>query len=404
MSRRNIHTQLVRGQPLAGDAYNATSTPIYQTATFEQEHADRFGAFDYSRSGNPTRGAVEEQLAELEHGARGLAFASGLAALNTAVGVLKAGDTLLAHDDLYGGSHRLFSRIAEHRGIRVIYADLADAEAVRRRVTHGVNMVHIETPTNPLLSIVNVREVAAAAKKVGAITVVDSSAMSPYLQRPLELGADIVLHSATKLLNGHADVSAGALVVADTVTADRLAFIQNAEGSALGPFDSFLLARGLKTLAVRLDRQQASAARVANFLAQRSEVLRVRYPSLETHPGREVHRSQASGGGVVISFETGDRELSKRVVEALSLFSITVSFGSIASTVSLPGYMSHASIPAAVRRQRAFPDDIVRLSVGLECVEELIADLSRAFSAARHFDSQVETLPLPQRTAADALV
>ncbi|MCC6321893.1 MAG: PLP-dependent transferase [Phycisphaerales bacterium] len=388
------YTRTVAFAAAPNDPLHPSATPIYQTATFAQESALEFGRYDYSRSGNPTRDVLERQLAALENpGApettRAFAFASGLAALTAATRTLLPGDELVACDDLYGGSYRLFSRLLEPRGVTVRYADFTDPAQLARAFSPRTRLIHFETPTNPLLRIVDIRAVVAAARAQGprARVLVDSTAMSPWLQRPLELdggGADIVLHSATKLLNGHGDVTAGALIVRDPGLAEELAFIQNAEGAALSPFDSFLLLRGLKTLGVRIDRQQATARTVADFLASHPAAFEVGYPGLAHAPGRDIHARQArgGGGGVVITFRTGDIELSRRLVESLRLFPIAVSFGSINSTASLPCRMSHASIPAEVRARRQLPEDLVRLSIGLEDADDLIADLDQAVTSA----------------------
>ncbi|MBL0927878.1 MAG: aminotransferase class V-fold PLP-dependent enzyme [Phycisphaerales bacterium] len=377
-----FETRLVRFEACPGDPHRATATPIYQTATFEQESALEFGEYDYTRSGNPTRAVLERQLAALDGGGRALAFASGLAALTAATRLLEPGDELVAGDDLYGGAYRLFARVASERGVRVRYADLADPEAAERAIGPRTRLVHVESPTNPLLRIVDLRRLASVCRRQGARLLVDSTAMSPYLQRPLELGADIVLHSATKLLNGHGDVTAGALVVRDGELGERLAWTQNAEGAGLAPLESFLLLRGLKTLAVRVDRQQRTALEVARFLEGHPLVGQVRFPGLAGHTGRAVHERQASGPGVVLSFQTGDVPTSARLVEGLRRFSIAVSFGSVQSTASLPCRMSHASIPSEVRAARRLPEDLVRLSIGLEAAEDLIADLERAIGEA----------------------
>jgi len=375
-------TRLVRIDQCPDDPFRPVATPIYQTATFEQESALEFGRYDYSRSGNPTRTVLETQLADLEGATRALAFASGLAALTAVTRLLRAGDEIIAGDDLYGGAYRLFSRMLPRSGVGVRYVDLTDPANLERAIGPKTRLVHLETPTNPLLRICDLRRLARAAHKGGAWLSVDSTAMSPYLQRPLELGADLVIHSATKALCGHSDVTAGVVAVRDRALAEELYFVQNAEGAGLAPLDSFLLLRGIKTLSLRLDRQQATAARVAVFLARRPEVRAVHFPGLKGHPGAELHASQAAGPGGVLSFETGDVEASRRVVESLRLFSISVSFGGVGSSASLPCRMSHASIPAEVRRARRLPEDLVRLSIGIEDADDLIEDLARALASS----------------------
>jgi len=375
-------SRLVSFDPAPGDRFRPISTPIYQTATFEQEHADAFGEYDYSRSGNPTRSVLEKHLALLENGTRGFAFASGMAAISTVTKLLRNGDDILADSDLYGGTCRLFSKVLDRTGITARYADACDLDRFEQQIAPKTRLVYIESPTNPLLRVVDIRRIAALAHSHGAILCVDNSTMSPYLQNPLDLGADIVLHSATKFLCGHHDVTAGAIVVNDPSLADKIYFMQNAEGNALGPFDSFLLLRGIKTLKLRLDCQQRNAETIAKFLLSHKEVMRVFYPGLAENPGYELQRSQARGSGAVLSFTTGSAEVSQAIAEHAKLFRITVSFGSINSSISLPGHMSHASVPPEVLAQRDLPQDLVRISVGIEDEEDLIADLEQALHLA----------------------
>jgi cysteine-S-conjugate beta-lyase len=325
---------------------------------------------------------LERQLAALEGGSRAFAYSSGMAALTAVARLVKPGETLVAGDDLYGGTYRLLSRVLEPQGVQVRFADLSRPEAVRAALETRPRLVLVETPTNPLLRIVDVAALAEQCRARGALLAVDSSFLSPYLMRPLELGADLVIQSATKYLSGHSDLSGGVVAVRDPGLAETLAFLQNAEGNALGPFECWLLLRGLKTLAIRIDRQQQSAERIVAVLARHPRVRNLRYPGLPGHPGRELHFRQASGAGAVLSFETGATAISERFVDALHLFTRTVSFGSVGSSVSLPCRMSHASIPAEVRKARALPEDLVRLSAGIEDVDDLIDDLRQALIAA----------------------
>ena len=375
-------TRLLNFAPAPGDRFAPANTPIYQTATFRQEDATEFGEYDYSRSGNPTRAVVEKQIASLEGGSRGFCFATGLAAITAVTRLVSPGEEILACDDLYGGAYRLFSRILAKRGINVRYVDFSNLDAVAAAITPNTKVVYLETPTNPLLQIIDIAAAADIAHRNGSLLCVDNSTMSPYLQRPLELGADIVLHSATKFLCGHSDVMAGVVVVDDAALGDELYLIQNGEGAVLAPFDSFLLLRGSKTLALRLDRQQSNAKKIAELLDSHPAVDRVYYPGLADKQQLRVHRAQSSGDGAVLSFVTGDPELSRTIVEATKLFAITVSFGGVNSTISLPNYMSHASIPAHLRQQKSIPADLVRISVGIEAVEDLIDDLGQAFEIA----------------------
>lgn len=378
----NFHTLAASFDAAPGDPFHPAATPIYQTATFEQESPTELGPYDYSRSGNPTRAVLERQLARLERAEHAFAFSSGLAALTAVTRLLAPGDEIVAGSDLYGGSVRLFSRILAGRGVRVRYAEGSDAPAIIAAISPATRLVHVESPTNPLQRVCDIRRVARAAREAGALLCVDNTMLSPYLQNPLELGADVVIHSATKFLCGHSDVTAGAACVRDGALAESLYLIQNGEGAGLAPFESYLLLRGIKTLALRLDRQQESARRIAEFLASRAEVRRVHYLGLGTHPGREVHAAQARGPGAVLSFETGDPRRSEHLLRSLRLFGITVSFGGINSTASLPARMSHASVPPELRARQAPPEDLVRLSIGIEGCDDLIDDLSRGLEAA----------------------
>jgi cystathionine beta-lyase len=364
------------------DPHCSISPPIYQTATFRQPSADEFGQYDYTRSGNPTRSLVERQIARLEGAEYASTFASGMAAISALTRLLGAGEEVIAGDDLYGGTVRLLDQVLPRLGIGVRYVDPTDVEAVREAVNPRVRLILIETPSNPTMRIADIRALADVARAGGALLAVDNSMLSPCFQKPLELGADVVVHSATKFLCGHSDVTAGALVTNDYDLHRRIAFNQNAEGAGLSPFESWLLLRGMKTLSLRVERQNESARKIAEFLSNRPEISQVYYPGLAGHPGRLIHRSQSTGDGAVISFTTGDVTLSRRVVEATELFDIAVSFGSIGSTISLPCRMSHASIPQALRDRLAPPPDLVRISVGIEDVDDLMEDLSRAFAMA----------------------
>jgi len=375
-------SKLVSFDVAPGDPFRPMATPIYQTATFEQEEATAFGPYDYSRSGNPTRTVLEEQIAGLENGTRGFCFSSGMAAITCVTRLLKTGDEILADSDLYGGTCRLFTRVLDRTGITARYADACDIEAFAAQINDRTKLVYLESPTNPLLRVVDIWQIADLAHAVGALLAVDSSTMSPYLQNPMDLGADIVLHSATKFLCGHSDVTAGVIVVRNDELAKQIYFLQNAEGSALGPFDAFLFLRGLKTLKLRMDAQQKNAQAIAEWLEAHPQVTAVNYPGLASSPGYLLQHRQARGAGAVLSFTTGSAEASRIIVEATRMFSICVSFGSINSTISLPGCMSHASVPPEVGELRDLPGDLVRISVGIEDAGDLIADLGQAFAAA----------------------
>jgi cystathionine beta-lyase len=363
------------------DPYRAIAPPIYQTATFKQLSATEFGEYDYTRSGNPTRTLLERQLAALEDGAFASAFASGMAAITALTRLLNNGEQIVAGNDLYGGTVRLLEQLRKRQGINVRYVDTTDSGAVRAALTPATRLVLVETPSNPLFRISDVRSLAQLAHQNNALLAIDNSMLSPVLQQPLNLGADIVIHSATKFLCGHSDVTAGAVITNDPAVHECISFHQNAEGAGLNPFESWLLLRSLKTLALRVERQNESAHKIAQFLAVHQDGFKVYYPGLEEHPGHQIHRNQADGYGAVLSFTTGDAELSKRIAEATKLFTIAVSFGSFASTISLPYCMSHASIPQTLKTELAPPTDLLRISVGIEDVDDLIEDLEQALSS-----------------------
>jgi cystathionine beta-lyase len=369
-------TRLVHFDPAPKDPYRPMATPIYQTATFEQEHADSFGEYDYSRSGNPTRRVLEDHMAALEGGFRGFAFSSGMTAIATVTRLLKAGDEIVADWDLYGGASRLFDRVVRRAGVTVRPVDGTDIEAVRAAMRPSTRMLYVESPTNPLLRVLDLRALAGVAQDRGVLFCVDSSAMSPYLQNPLALGGDIVIHSGTKLLCGHSDVMAGVVVVKDEALAKEVYFLQNAEGTALGPMDCFLLLRGLKTLKLRIDAQQVNAQRIAEHLQANFSHLDVAYPGLEDHPAHAVQAAQGTGAGVLLTFRAGSPEAAKQIAEGLELFKIAVSFGSVNSSISIPYGMSHASVPAEQRAARGIPQDLLRISCGIEDADDLIADLT----------------------------
>jgi cysteine-S-conjugate beta-lyase len=381
----SLQTLLVQTEGLVDDPYNASMPPIYQAATFGQPGATEMGEYDYSRSGNPTRTVLERAMAQLEGAERALAFSSGMSALSAVTKLLCTGDHIVAGDDLYGGTSRLLSRVVPSSGIQVSNVDTSDVEAVRAAIIPGkTKLIMLESPTNPRMQVCDIAAVAAIAKDAGAIVCVDNSIMCPIFQRPLDLGADISMTSATKFIGGHSDVTAGILATRDPELAQRLYFLQNAEGTALGPFDSWLLVRGMKTMALRMERQASNAQRLAEWLAAHPLVKRVNYPGLSDHPLHEVHFRQATSAGSILSFVTGDADLSRAICDNTKLYKITVSFGNVRSLISMPCFMSHASIPAEVRAARGLPDDLVRISVGIEDAEDLIADLDAAFTEAMH--------------------
>jgi cystathionine beta-lyase len=369
-------TKLLNVDSYPNDPFHANSMPIYQTATFELESAEGNGKYDYTRSGNPTRDAVCLAMASLENAKHALAFTTGMAAINVLTGLLKAGDHIIAGDDLYGGTYRLLTKRLNTRGISMTLVDMTNPANVEAAFTASTKMVLIETPSNPLHKVADLATIADITHRHSAIFAVDNSLMSPWLQRPFDFGADIVMHSATKFISGHSDVSGGFLLTNDDKLATDLAFIQNAEGCALAPFDSWLILRGMKTIGLRIERQIANAEKVALYLSNHSLVTKVYYAGLTTHPDAALHKTQASSGGAVISFETGNRELSAHIVNNTQLFNISVSFGSINSSISLPCNMSHVSI---TEPEQKIAPDLVRISIGIEDASDLIADLDNAF-------------------------
>jgi cystathionine beta-lyase len=376
------NTRLVHYDASPKDPFSPAVTPIYQTATFEQPSAVQMGPYDYTRSDNPTRSVLDDQLALLSGARNALTFSSGMAAISTVARLVESGGEIIASDDLYGGTYRLLTRILPRQGIKVRHVDTSDLRAVAAAFRPTTRLLLVETPSNPLQRIADIAALAQLAHERGARLAVDNTFLTPYLQKPLKLGADLEIQSCTKYLCGHSDVTAGVVATNDQDLADELAFIRNAEGTALAPFESWLLLRGLKTLSVRMDRQQANAARIVEFLSAHPAVTKVYYPGLARHPGHKLHFRQARGAGAVVCFETGSAERSARFVERTSLFAITVSFGSVCSLASLPGKMSHASIPEEVRAGRCFPQDLVRLSIGIEDSDDLIHDLREALECA----------------------
>ncbi|KAK7187848.1 homoserine O- acetyltransferase [Paraphaeosphaeria sporulosa] len=376
-----LATELVYTE--SNDQYNAASVPIYQSATFKQTSATGGGMeYDYTRSGNPTRTHLERHLAKIMNAERALVVSSGMGALDVITRLLRPGDEVVTGDDLYGGTNRLLKYLSTHGGIVVHHVDTTDPESLRAVVNNKTAMVLLETPTNPLIKIVDIPSIASIthAANPAAVVAVDNTMLSPMLQNPLDLGADVVYESGTKYLSGHHDLMAGVIAINDNALGEKLYFTINASGCGLSPFDSWLLLRGIKTLGVRMEKQQANAMRIATFLE--SHGFKVRYPGLKSHPQYDLHWSMARGAGAVLSFETGDVNVSERIVESARLWAISVSFGCVNSLISMPCRMSHASIDAKTRAERALPEDIIRLCVGIEDPEDLIDDLSRALVQA----------------------
>ena len=358
--------------PTAG----AVTVPIYQTSTFAQEAVGKHKGYEYARTGNPTRTALETCLAALEGGAWGLAFASGMAATDAVAHLLSSGDHVVMADDIYGGTYRLFARVFDRAGIELSAVDMRDPANVRAALTKSTKLVWMESPTNPMLKIVDIAAVAAVARDAGALAVVDNTFASPHLQQPLGMGADLVLHSTTKYIGGHSDVVGGALIGNDADLHDRLAFIQNAAGGVPGPFDSWLVLRGAKTLAVRMERHSDNAQAIAEWLAQHEKVARVNYPGLPTHEGHDVARRQMRSFGGMLSFELKDGEAAAmRAVSRTRIFALAESLGGVESLIEVPLAMTHGSVKGT---KLAPPAGLVRLSVGIESVDDLVTDLAQA--------------------------
>ena len=360
------------------DGFGDLAPPIHQTSTFAQADPLCLGPYDYSRSGNPTREAVESAIASLEGGARGLAFASGMAAISSVLLLFSPGDHIVASRDLYGGAYRALTTLFARWGLETTFVDAADTDALALAVTPRTRAVYVESPSNPLLTVTDLAAVAALAKAHSLVSIIDNTFMTPFLQRPIALGFDIVLHSATKFLGGHSDVVAGLTVTAAADVGQRLQAVQNTFGAVLGPQDSWLTLRGMRTLAVRLAAEQATAQTLAPWLAARPEVTRVHYPGLPSHPGHAIHQSQADGPGAVISFELPDAAAATIFMRALRLPKLAVSLGGVESILSYPATMSHAAMPPAARAERGISDALVRLSVGLESASDLMEDLDQA--------------------------
>ena len=427
--QRKLHldTLMVDTVGVGEDPFAASMPPIFQTATFGQPGATEGGKYDYSRSGNPTRDVLEKTLARLENAHAAFAYSSGMSALAAVTRLLEVGDHIVAGDDLYGGTSRLLSRVVPACGIEVSNVDTTSVEAVKKAIVPGkTRLVMLESPTNPRMQICDVKAICDYARSVGAMTCVDNSILTPLYQMPLDLGADISMTSATKFIGGHSDVTGGVLAVRDPELAQRLYFVQNAEGTGLGPMDCWLLIRGLKTMALRMERQVSNCGKLVEWVRQQPLVTKLNYAGLSDFPGHDVHTSQATSAGSLFSFTTGDEAVSKIICENAKLFKITVSFGNVRcvtvvvlllpdcidcidcidtlpvhatltltlasiaaqsarSLISMPCFMSHASIPAEVRAARGLPNDLIRISTGIENADDLIEDLAYAFGKAQAY-------------------
>ncbi|MGB5378081.1 cystathionine gamma-synthase [Muriicola sp.] len=375
-----FNSKTIHGGQEPDAAFGAVMPPIYQTSTYAQTTPGGHKGYEYSRSANPTRTALERSLASIENGEYGLAFASGLAAIDAVIKLLSPGDEVVSTNDLYGGSYRLFKQVFEKFGITFHFIGMGEVARIEEKINKNTKLIWVETPTNPMMNVINIKAVAALAKKHKILLAVDNTFATPYLQRPLELGADIVMHSATKYLGGHSDVVVGALVVRDKELADKLYFIQNASGAVCGPMDSFLVLRGIKTLHVRMQRHCENGEAIARYLKKHSKIEKVYWPGFEEHPNHEVAKSQMSDFGGMISFipKGSNFKDAVKIVEKLQVFTLAESLGGVESLAGHPASMTHASIPKEEREKSGVVDSLIRLSVGIEDVDDLIADLEQA--------------------------
>ncbi len=378
----HFNTTLIHGGISEDQETGAVSVPIYQTSTYRQNGVGQPKQYEYSRSGNPTRFALEELIKELEGGYQGFAFASGLAATHTIFSMFRSGDHIILGDDVYGGTFRLLHQVFEKSGLRYTLVETNKPEKIAAAIEPETKAVFLETPTNPLLKITDIARVAEIAKEHGLLTIVDNTFATPYFQKPLQLGADIVIHSATKYLGGHSDVVAGLAIVKDETIAKQVGFIQNAIGGVLGPHDSWLIQRSIKTLALRMEAHQSNALQVAQFLVEHPAVAHVYYPGLADHKDHDIARKQMTGFSGMISFELKKEAQVASFVEALRVFTLAESLGGVESLIEVPAIMTHASIPKALREQAGIKDGLIRLSVGIEYVDDLLADLDTALQKA----------------------
>lgn len=365
----------------------AVSVPVYQTSTYKQDGLGKTRGWEYSRTGNPTRDALEKLIADLEQGKYGLAFASGLAAINTVLSIFRKGDKLLVSDNIYGGTFRILDNVFQNFGITYEIVNTSDVSMLEKALDKDVKAVYVESPANPLLTVTDIEEVAKIAHKYDKLLIVDNTFLTPYLQRPLALGADIVIHSGTKYLGGHSDTVSGLVVVRDRGLADRLYYLQNAIGGVLAPWDSFLMIRGIKTLGVRMERHVENAGKIATWLVRSGYTDKVYYPGLVSDPGFKVQKKQADGAGAMISFVLKEKYDYRKFFQSLKLITLAESLGGVESLVCHPASMTHAAIPAEIRQKVGIVDELIRLSVGLEDVDDLIDDLKQAIENAADTNS-----------------
>jgi len=377
-SLKSIETVLSHAGLRTDPATGAISTPIYQTATFGHPRLGESTGFDYSRTSNPTRLVLERMLADLEQGNRAFAFSSGMAAIASLMTLFKPGDKVLVSDDLYGGTYRLFEKIFKPWDLNADFVDFSNLPSVEKRIDRSVKAFFVETPTNPLMKIADLKKVGRIARAHEALMIVDNTFMTPFCQQPIPLGADIVVHSGTKYLSGHNDTLSGMVVAKMAGLAEKIGFTQNATGAVLSPFDSWLVLRGLKTLALRMDRSQENAAKIAIWLTKHKNVRAVYFPGLATHPGHRVHKAQASGPGAIISFRVAKSSAVRRIIDRVKIITFAESLGGVESLITYPISQTHADICAAMRDRIGVTDDLLRLSIGIESRDDLINDLDQA--------------------------
>ncbi|HWQ73330.1 MAG TPA: PLP-dependent aspartate aminotransferase family protein [Desulfitobacteriaceae bacterium] len=380
VSKYNISTKVVHGYKCYDQHTGAVSFPIYQSATFRHPGLNQTTGYDYSRLQNPTREELENTIANLENGRFGFAFSSGMAAVSTILTLFAPGDHVIVSDDLYGGTYRLFEEIYKKYDIEFSYVDTSSIQEIERAIKQNSRAVFVETPTNPMMKVADLKKIAELAKNKVILMVVDNTFLTPYFQRPLELGADIVIHSGTKYLGGHNDTLAGLIVVNDEVLAETIKLVQKSEGAVLSPFDSWLILRGIKTLGIRLERQQENAIRIAKWLCEQKNVTKVYYVGLPEHEGHEISKAQASGFGAMISFNVKDPDMVERILERVQLIIFAESLGGVESLITYPVVQTHSAIPEEIREKIGVTDTLLRLSVGIEAVEDIIADLEQALS------------------------
>ena len=377
-----FNTKTIHGGQIKEKGYGAVMPPIYQTSTYSQTKPGEHQGYEYSRTHNPTRTALENSLASIENGNFGLAFSSGLSAIDAILKLFEPGDEIISTNDLYGGSYRLFDKVFKKFGLKFIFSDLQNTEKIKDLISDRTKMIWVETPTNPMMNLIDINSISRHCKKNEILLAVDNTFATPYLQKPLDLGADIVMHSATKYLAGHSDVILGALIVKDDILAEQLYFLQNSSGAICGPMDSFLTLRGIKTLHVRMERHCFNAEKIIEFLSNHKKIDKLYWPGISTHPNHELAKTQMSGFGGMISFTTknGDFKSVQEITSKLKVFTLAESLGGVESLANHPASMTHASIPKDLREKTGVVDSLIRLSVGIEDHEDLINDLNQAIN------------------------